>query len=399
MFSTTVSICLALTAVALLLHRLGVWATWKHTHTAQPLAAAPTELEALTVLKPIKGLEEELELNLRSFFEQAYPAPLQFVFTSTEPNDPGMHLARRVAANYPALRVRFATSEPGFGVNPKVSNLAGGLRFAEHDLVLQTDANVRIRPGYLQAVVREYASTGAALLGSLIAGTGERSLGAVLDNIQLTTFTTPGICLAQELIGLPCVIGKSIVYRRSELDALGGFARVKDVLAEDYVLGQAYLQAGKRVLLSRLVVDNVNVDATLLRFLGRHSRWLKMRVVVHVGGFAADLLSNATFFVVLAAALSGFEPELVGLGALVIAYKMWVDARLIKRLRGRSLAARHLLCMPLRDLLLPCVWFYAAFSRTTEWRGERFQLSRGSLLTPLTAADAPVGELGQGGDA
>ena len=335
-----------------------------HAHGSAAGKLRPSGLEAaLTVLKADQGLEEELELNLRSFFEQAYPAPLQFVFTSTEPNDPGMHLARRVAADYPALRVRFATSEAGFGVNPKVSNLAGGLRFAEHDLVLQTDANVRIRPGYLQAVVREYASTGAALLGSLIAGSGERSLGAVLDNIQLTTFTTPGICLAQELIGLPCVIGKSIVYRRSELDALGGFARVKDVLAEDYVLGQAYLQAGKRVLLSRLVVDNVNVDATLLRFLGRHSRWLKMRVVVHVGGFAADLLSNATFFVVLAAALSGVEPELVGLAALSHRrYKMWVDSRLIKRLRGRSLAARHLLCMPLRDLLLPCVWFYARCS-------------------------------------
>jgi ceramide glucosyltransferase len=401
MFSTTVSICLALTAVALLLHRLGVWATWKHT--AQPLAAAHQArtdvLEPLSILKPIKGLEEELELNLRSFFEQAYPAALQFVFTSTEPNDPGMQLARRVAADYPALRVRFATSDPSFGVNPKVSNLAGGLQLAEHDLVLQTDANVRLRPGYLQDVVREYGSSGAALLGSLIAGSGERSLGAALDNIQLTTFTTPGICLAQELVGLPCVIGKAIVYRRSELTALGGLARVKDVLAEDYVLGQAYLQAGKIVLLSRLVVDNVNVDATLLRFLGRHSRWLKMRVVVHVGGFAADLLSNATFFAVLAAALSGFEPQLVALCAAVIAYKMRVDARLIRRLRGRPLAARHLLCMPLRDLLLPCVWFYALFSRTTEWRGERFQLSRGSLLTPLTAAEPTVAELGHGGDA
>ena len=35
----------------------------------------------------------------------------------------------------------------------------------------------------------------------------------------------------------------------------------------------------------------------------------------------------------------------------------------------------------------------------TEWRGERFHLSRGSLLTPLTATDPRVGELGQGGDA
>ncbi|HEX4352118.1 MAG TPA: glycosyltransferase, partial [Polyangiales bacterium] len=338
------------------------------------------------------------EQNLRSFFEQAYPAPLQFVFSSTEPNDPGIVLARRIAAEYPQLRVWFATSDSSFGVNPKVSNLAGALRWAEHDLILQTDANVRVRPDYFQAVVREYRESGAALLGGLIAGSGERSIGAVLDNIQLTTFTTPGICLAQELVGIACVIGKSIVYRKSELESLGGFERVKDVLAEDYVLGQAYVQAGKRVMLSRLVVENVNVDASLARFLSRHSRWLKMRVVVHVGGFAADLLSNATFFAVLAAVQSGFEPSLLAFAAIVIAYKMQVDLRLMTRLRGTPLAWRHRACMPLRDLLLPCVWIYALFSRTTEWRGERFRLSRGSLLTPLTAADTSV-ELEQHGDA
>jgi ceramide glucosyltransferase len=396
MFSAAVSICLALTAVALLLHRLGVWATLRHTRHTRHMddgTGRDCSSEPLTVLKPIKGLEEQLEQNLRSFFEQQYPAPLQFVFASTEPNDPGIALARQVAADYPALRVRFVTSDAAFGLNPKVSNLAGGLRAAEHDLVLQTDANVRIRPDYLQAVVHEFRQTRASLLGGLIAGTGERSLGAVLDNIQLTTFTTPGICLADELVGIPCVIGKSIVYRRSELDSLGGLALVKDVLAEDFVLGQTYARAGKRVVLSRLVVDNVNVDASMLRFFARHSRWLKMRVVVHLGGFVADLLSNATFFVLLAAALSGFEPELVGLSALVIAYKMRVDTRLITRLRGQPLAASHLCCMPLRDVLLPCIWLYALFSRTTEWRGVSFQLSHGSQLTPLTAAPPPGSEL------
>jgi len=395
MFSAAVSICLALTAVALLLHRLGVWATLKHTKAHG--GAAANSLEPLTVLKPIKGLEEQLEQNLRSFFEQRYGAALQFVFASTEANDPGIALARRVAADYPGLRLRFVTSDASFGLNPKVSNLAGGLRAAEHDLVLQTDANVRIRPGYLEAVVDEFGQTQASLLGGLIAGKGERSLGALLDNIQLTTFTTPGMCLANELVGIPCVIGKSIVYRRSELDALGGLALVKDVLAEDYVLGETYAQAGKRVILSRLVVDNVNVDASLLRFFARHSRWLKMRVVVHVGGFVADLLSNATFFMLLAAALSGFEPELVALSGVVIAYKLRVDTRLITRLRGQPLATRHLLYMPLRDLVLPGIWLYALFSRTTEWRGERFQLSRGSLLTPLTAAPPPGSELGPTG--
>jgi ceramide glucosyltransferase len=380
MFSAAVAICLSLTAVALLLHRLGAWATLRHTAavSCRPLSAA--ELPALTLLKPIKGMEEELEQNLRSFFEQDYPAPLQFVFCSTEPVDAGIALARRVAADYPDTRVRFVVSDPGFGVNPKVSNLAGGLLVAEHDLILQSDANVRIRPGYIRGLVAEFHARGAGLIGPLIAGVGERSLGALLDNIQLTTFTTPGICLADQLVGIPCVIGKSIMYRRSELEQLGGMGLVKDVLAEDYVLGELYGAAGKRVVLSRLVVDNVNVAAPMSRFLARHSRWLKMRVVVHLGGFVADLLSNATLFALTAAALSG-ELRLFALAALVIGYKIAVDGRLMRHLRGHSLSPLHLLAIPLRDLIMPCVWVHALFSRRTAWRGQHFELTHGSRLT------------------
>ncbi len=388
MFSVTVSTFLALTAVALLLHRVAVWATFRHTRPVTPKnepgsPCAPRALPALSVLKPIKGLEEQLEQNLRSFLEQAYPAPLQFVFASTSPSDEGIAVARRVAQDYPQVETRFVVSDPSFGWNPKVSNIAGALRAAHYDLVLQTDANVRVRPGYLRDVVQEYVDTDAAMLGSLIAGVGERSLGAVLDNIQLTTFTTPGICLASEVAGVECVIGKSMLFRASELAELGGLALVKDVLAEDFVLGQTYEQAGKKVVLSRFTVENVNIDAPLSRFLGRHSRWLKMRVVIHLGGFIADLLSNATFFALLAFLASGCELRLLGLYAGVIAYKSYYDARIMRRLRGTPLSSRHFAYIPLRDILLPMLWFYALFSRTTEWRGERFHLGKRSLLTPL----------------
>jgi ceramide glucosyltransferase len=386
MFSATVTTCLAVTAMALVMHRLAHWATLRQIRSAPaPRLGTTATTEALTVLKPVKGLEEELEQNLRSFFEQVYPGPLQFVFASTEPADPGIMLARRIAREYPEVSTRFVRSDPTFGNNPKVSNLAGALLAAEHDLVLQTDANVRVRPGYLRDVVEEWQATGASMLGSLIAARGERSLGAVLDNIQINTFTTPGLCLADRLANIQCVLGKAMLFRRSELDSLGGLALVKDVLAEDYVLGQIYASAGKRVVLSRFSVDNVNVAAPLSRFLARHARWLKMRVVVHLGGFVADLLSNAPFFAFVAWIASGFAPPLAAVYLGVVLYKIALDQRLIASLRGEPLSFAHALCMPLRDLIMPCIWLYAAFSRTTEWRGARFRLGRGSVLTPLNS--------------
>jgi ceramide glucosyltransferase len=376
---TAVSICLAISASALALHALGAWATLRQT--ARKRSVPPT-LPPLSLLKPIKGLEEELETNLRSFFEQHYPAPVSFVFASTDADDPGMLVARRVARFYPEANVRFVISDSAFGANPKVSNVAGALAAAEHDLVLQTDANVRLRPGYLTAVVGEFLSLRASLLGALVAGMGERSWGAALENVQLSTFTTPGICLAYRLFRIPCVIGKSILYRKSELHSLGGLSCVKDVLAEDFVLGQVYERAGKRVVLSSLPVDNVNIAGSIGRFAARHTRWLQMRVVVHVPGFLADLFSNAALFVFLAALCSG-ELRLWLAYAVVAVYKAGVDALLLARVRGHALPTRYLAALALRDLLQPLLWLSALVSRTTEWRGKRFRLARGSRLIPL----------------
>jgi ceramide glucosyltransferase len=378
---SVVSFCLFICAAALSLHALGARATVRQT--ARKQGESPT-LPPLTLLKPIKGLEEELEENLRSFFEQRYAAPLAFVFASTSPDDPGLQVARRVARQYPDARVQFVVSDPAFGHNPKVSNLAGALCAAEHDLVLQTDANVRLRPGYLTAVVGEFIALRASLLGALVAGTGERSLGAALENVQLSTFITPGICLAYRAFKIPCVIGKSIMFRKSELESLGGLARVKDVLAEDFVLGQVFLAAGKRVALSGLVVDNVNASIPLRRFAERHTRWLQMRVVVHVPGFLADLFSNAALFALLAAAISGDAKHWL-LYVAVASYKAVVDAWLLSHIRGHGLALAYLPGFALRDLLQPFLWLSALVSRTTEWRGQRFRLLRGSRLQPLSA--------------
>ena len=384
-----VSLCLIVCAAALALHALGAWSTMRQSAQRHP---EPTTFPALTLLKPIKGLEEELDQNLRSFFEQRYPAPLSFVFSSTESDDPGLRLARRVAREYPDARVQFVISDPSFGRNPKVSNLAGALCAAEHDLVLQTDANVRLHPGYLIAVVSEFLGLRASLSGALVAGSGERSWGAALENVQLSTFITPGICLAYRVFKIPCVIGKSIMYRRSELHGLGGLESVKDVLAEDFVLGQVYLRAGKRVALSSLAVDNINTTNSLRRFADRHTRWLQMRAVVHVPGFLADLFSNAALFALVAALCSGQLRHWL-LYFAVAAYKTCVDAWLLAHVRGAALPLAYMPAFALRDLLQPLIWLTALVSRTTEWRGQRFRLARGSHLIPLPGKEPALPEL------
>src|SRR5687767_1397764 len=147
-------ILLALAGVGLTLWITAFFAMLRHTARVVPMLA-DADFPAVSMLKPIKGTEEALEENLRTFFEQDYPAAFEIVFASTELDDPGMTLARRLAREYPEVATRFVRSDPDFGLNPKVANLAGALARSRHEIVLQSDANVRVRRDYLRRVVSE----------------------------------------------------------------------------------------------------------------------------------------------------------------------------------------------------------------------------------------------------
>lgn len=394
MLTSAVFSLLGLAGFAVLMHRVGVWATLRFTREQRAQAASlpePDALPPLTLLKPLKGLEEGLEGNLVSFYEQAYPASLQVVFASAETADPALVIARRIAERYPTVETDFVISRESFGSNPKVCNLHGALEAARYDLLLQSDANVRIAPGYLKRIVSEFVATDASFLGSLVVGDGERSAGALLENLQLTAFITPGICTARALAGVTCILGKAMLLRRSELQSLGGLASVKDVLAEDFVLAQRYQAAGKKVVLSASSVANVNVDTPIPRFLARHSRWLKMRAVLSSPGMVADFLSNPLPFALAAWVVAGFDPRLLAVTGGVCVYKALSDERMLVHLRGHGMGLHVLWAAPLRDLLAAGLWCYACVSRTTEWRGRRFRLSRGSQLTPLPESPDSTG--------
>lgn len=378
MITTLLLVC---SLVSLCFYLVGV--TSALVHLRRRRRAYPRETwPAVSLLKPVKGLEENLDGCLRSFFEQDYPGAIEIVFASAQRNDPAIDVARRVAAQYPHVAVRFVLTRENWGLNPKVSNLQGALQAARHDLVLSTDANVWAPPDYLQRVVGELEGEQASLLSSLVSGIGERSVGAAMENLQLSAFVAPACCAALVVAGVPCVIGKSMLFRKSELMKLGGLELVKDSLAEDFLLGRYYAEQGKRVLLSATPIRNVNVDMRIERSLKRHARWLKMRAVIHPWAFVADLFANPIALGALTCVALDFQRAACLAWLATVCTKTLVDGLLLKAVRGARMRAAHVLCVPLKDLLMAAVWAYAIFSRSVEWRGIRFRIGGDSQLLP-----------------
>src|SRR5437764_15354478 len=113
----------------------------------------------VTIFKPLKGLDEELEENLRSFFHLDYPT-YQLLFGVADEDDPAIGVVQKLLAEFPGHDAQLVVGCPAFGLNPKVESLASMERYRKHDVILISDSTVRAKPSYLRETACYLAEPG-----------------------------------------------------------------------------------------------------------------------------------------------------------------------------------------------------------------------------------------------
>jgi ceramide glucosyltransferase len=339
----------------------------------------PRSAPGISVLKPMRGVDDDLEANLASFASLDWPA-YEVLLGLHDEEDPAAGPARAAAARWPGI-FRVVLQRRELGLNPKVNQLDTLVAEARHELLVVSDSNVRVSPGYLAEIAARLEDPGVGLVTHLIAGVGEANAGALLENLHLVGGIAPGIAAAKRIARRDVVMGKSMALRRADLEALGGLSPVKDVLAEDYVLGLAVPRVlGKRVEIASRPIENVIRRRSLMQFALRARRWsVLQRYLVGTPAYTAQALRNPVFLAALALAAA---PSLASAGAFaaVAVARAALDAAAGRALRPPGFRARDLWAVPVKDLVLAVGWMEGFFGKTVEWRGRRLRVLPGTRL-------------------
>lgn len=263
-----------------------------------------------------------------------------------------------------------------------MNNLIPAYKASRYEYILISDSNVIVGNDYLKETVKHMADPRVGLVSNLIKGVGGRTFGALMENLHLNSFIMGSVCFLDKVLKMPCVIGKSMLMRKSDLEAIGGFRAVKDILAEDYVIGERMHRSGKRVVLSSYMIHNVNEYWGIKRFLNRHTRWGKLRWKIGGAKYLSELITNPVFMASLPIIL--WEPSRVTISfaLLVSLIKIAGDYYMGRKIGAETGNPFIYMLSPVKDLIIGLIWFVPILSNTVVWRGNRYIIGKDSHLSP-----------------
>ncbi len=339
-------------------------AAGKYLSVHPPALASP---EPISILKPLAGLDLDLESNLRTFFQQDYP-DFEILFAARKEDDPALAVVEKLRRQYPEVPCRvFITGEPPYP-NAKVYSLDRMVREAANDLVVMSDSDVRVTPSLLRTVAAEFQDPKLGVATCPYRAVAGPSFWSRLEAIGMNTDFLAGMLVARMLEGVQFAVGPTIVARRRALNSAGGFDGLKSYLAEDFVLGKRAAEAGQGVILSSYVIEH-HIGSSVFRENAQHRlRWTRSTRRSRPLGYLGQLFTMPLPLALLVCAVNP-----AWWAVLPVTLVMRIAACYTVSLRVLN-ARLNWALLPLEDVAGFCFWVAGFFGNTIVWRGRRYRL-------------------------
>ena len=328
---------------------------------------------AVSILKPLRGRDERFFEAIRSHAALDYPV-FEILFGISVPGDPALEDIARLEREFPRIAIRVVETAND-AANGKAGSLEILAREAHYDILVVNDSDILVEPSYLARVVSLLQPKNVGLVTCLYRARAS-SWVAKAEALGIITEFAPSVLVARLVSSSAFALGSTMAFRRSSLDAIGGFSALRDYLADDYQLGARIAALNKCVLLADTVVET-NLGSGSLRDVWKHQvRWSRTVRVSRPGGYFGYVVTQISFW--SAFALMAGYPAVAAAG---LAVRLVSAAITLARLDRRKLV--FLPAVPLRDLFGMAVWLAGLIGNEVEWRGLHYRLHRNGTISPI----------------
>ena len=343
-----------------------------------------SERPPISILKPLKGADAGLEANLRTAFEQEYPGDWEILFAVADEADPAVEIVTTLQAEFLRVPSRLLIVGESPYANAKVWSLEKLCAAAAHDLVVMSDSDIRVTPTMLTVIAAEFSSNPKLGLATCpYRAVGGPSVWSQLEALGMNTEFISGVLVARMLEGMRFTLGPTVAARKIAIESAGGWASLKDFLAEDFVLGQRVTAKGWRSILSSNVVEHRIGSEGLAQNFAHRLRWNRSTRRSRPFGYIGQLFTNPLPIFLAVWPFTGFEIGFLG-AALMLRFTVAFAAQ--NGVLNDQFRPRDFYQLPLQDLLSFGFWIAGFFGNSIHWRGQVYRLNRDGTFTLLRTA-------------
>jgi ceramide glucosyltransferase len=337
-------------------------------------------------LKPIRGLDPEAYENFASFCRQDYP-DYELLFCVGEKDAPVVPVIEKLARDFPQRRIRILFGGEGHATNDKVGKLARLVSEAQHETLVISDSDVRVRPDYLRSLVAPLADPKVGAVTCFYVPIAAKTLAQSLQTIGMVSDFYAGILTAWQLDGVKFALGPTIATTRKQLAAFGGYRALANRPADDLLVGRLIAERGYEVRLLPYTIQTVPDYASMRELLHKRLRWLAVMRHMRPWGHLGLLFTQGLPWSLAAVAVHPTLAVTFGYIGIYLGLRLAMTWLIGARgLRDCTVRGKMWL-LPVWDAIAFVVWLASFGKNTFHWRGGLYRLRHGQLV-PGTAGKA-----------
>lgn len=286
------------------------------------------------------------------------------------------------------------------GVNPKVNNLIRGYESSKHDILWILDSNIQVAVDCLSRSVHELCKTGVGLIHHLPCGLRPNTTGSQLEMTFLNTAHAKMYIAINSLGISSCVVGKSNLFRKSQLNRKGGLISFGKFMSEDNIIGQALWDQN---LSHRITCDLAYQSLgslSISEYIKRRARWTRIRKYAVPAATILEAFSESIscgicgsiafyyFFGLSPYIFFGIHMALWFISDYAVYSTLYPKSSLLAPF------PTFLVSWTFRELTAIYIYMYAVAGSTVEWRGKTYKLNRdGTVFVSKAKSTSTLDEL------